>query len=116
VTCEVESERDPDLSWADEETLDKLYRGVYENVCFAVKVYFDDEEIAADYLGNSVYANVSDFIREHRCPDPAYRNTLAQREAKRVICTYFPDMVRQAIKEARYHMLKSQAVRIRHSL
>lgn len=76
-----EFEQDPDLSWADTEIIRAIEAGTYNNVTFRVRVLFRGHEIAADYLGNSVYENVMDFRRERR--------------------GYFRDMVRTAITEAR---------------
>lgn len=90
----------PDLSWADEETLDKLERGVYVNVMFRVRVLHHGREIGSAILGNSVYENVREFGTAHRDPDPANRNCMAT-NAKHSIGHYFPDMVREAINEAR---------------
>jgi len=100
VTCEVEPEMDSDLSWADAETLDNIARGVYGNYCFAAKVYRVcdagfEHEIAADYLGNSVYADPTEFVREHI-------GLAAQRRADGIhYGCYFLDMVREAISAAR---------------
>jgi hypothetical protein len=115
VTCEVEDEQEPDLSWADAETLDKIDRGVYVNVSFAVKVYLDGRKVSADYLGNSVYENVRDFVHEHRSPDPEQRNTLALRAQNKVICTYFSGMIREAIGEARATLLGEREIYIREA-
>lgn len=73
-----------------------------------VVVYLDGEEIAADYLGSSVYKDgeESEFWTAHRDVNPMNRNCSIMRSAHpagpRVsICHYFPDMVREAIGEAR---------------
>lgn len=89
-----------------------------------VSVYFrgDDEEepIGVDHLGGSVYAadSISDFWTEHRSADPMNRNCSIMRDSHpagpRVsICHYFPDMVRQAIREAREEMLSRKAAAAR---
>lgn len=79
VICEALPEIDPDLSWADEETLERLESGEYVNLCWHVGVFHNGHEIGSDYLGNSVYANPDDFLRNG----------------------YFFDMVRSAIADAR---------------
>lgn len=84
----------------------KLDSGEYIAFDSKVAVYLDGEEIAADYLGGSVYGadEVAEFYTAHRTSSPEYRNTLAQKAAGRVIGHYFPDMVRTAIAEAREHV------------
>lgn len=68
-----------------------------------VTVYLDGNEVGADYLGSSVYGadNFREFYTAHRDSDPNNRNTLAMKASGRVICHYFPDMVRSAIADAR---------------
>jgi hypothetical protein len=78
---------DPDLSWADEEILDKLDRGIYVNVSFAVRVLYHGREVGRDYLSNSVYENVASF-RDHIGSRGKWSS-------------YFTDMVHTAIREAR---------------
>lgn len=70
-----------------------------------VTVELDGEVIGQDCLGGSVYGrdNVADFYIDHRSADPMNRNCSIMRAARGncSICHYFPDMVRQAIAEAR---------------
>lgn len=97
----------------DGETQAALDRGDY--VAFDSKVWIecDGVEIAADYLGSSVYAveTVKDFWQAHRDADPANRNTLAMRATNRCVGHYFPDMVRNAIAEARKHLADRPHIR-----
>ena len=87
VFCEATPEDDPDLSWADEETLARLERGIYVNICWHIGVLHNGHEIGTAYLGNSIYEDPRDFLHEHRG-----------------IQSYFSDMVREAIAEARRTM------------
>lgn len=69
-------------------------------------VYLDDNEIASDHLGGSVYAakNVSEFWTSHRDADFMNRNCQPMRDARGqnvMIGHYFPDMVRTACDQAR---------------
>jgi hypothetical protein len=91
-----EDEPDPDLSWADEETLEKLDDGIWVNACFRVLVTGPNgEELGSSYLGNSIYENVEDFRTEHL-------GLAAMSRAEGVnYGSYFPGMVKEAIKEAR---------------
>ena len=69
--------------------------GVARCVRVRVRVWVDGVEIASDYLGNSVYADPADFVREHYGIRPKGRA-----DGCNYGC-YFPDMVRQAIAKAR---------------
>lgn len=80
IVWSVTESQSPDLSWADQETLDNLESGLWTCFDSEVKVELDGVEIAADYLGESVYENPSDFRTESG---------------------YFRDMVASAISEAR---------------
>jgi hypothetical protein len=89
VEWSIEPDYDCDLSWDETgETREKLNSGEYE--CFTSKmaVYLDGREIAADYLGGSIYANPSEF-RDHIGMKARGHGS------------YFSDMVREAITEAR---------------
>jgi len=56
---------DLDLSWdATGEVREKLESGEYQAFDSAVTVYLDGREIAADYLGQSIYADPAEF-RDH---------------------------------------------------
>jgi hypothetical protein len=99
----------PDLSWDETgETAEKIESGEWTNATFHVRVLGPTgDELASDYLGNSIYADVRDFRTEHL-------GLAAKGRADG--CTYgayFPDMVRQAISEARAALGKLQAVHVR---
>ena len=75
-------------------------------------------EIGSDSLGGSVYevGKESEFWTAHRDRDPNNRNCSLMHESRGrniVICHYFPDMVRQAVREARENMKRVQSVKIR---
>lgn len=95
----------------DGETQDKLDSGEYVAFDSSVIVTCDGREIGRDDLGGSVYAadEVPDFFTAHRDPDPNNRNTLAMAARNTVICHYFPEMVRNAIREARESIRASRA-------
>lgn len=98
LSCEAES--CPDLSWADQETLDNLESGTWGNYTFAVHVFGPHgEELGADYLGNSIYADPADF-RDHIGARGAWGS-------------YFIDMVRNAIEQARDNLGALSAIRLR---
>lgn len=90
----------------DGETQAALDCGDFVAFDSAVIVELDGEEIGADYLGGSVYSRdgVEDFYIGHRDIDPMNRNCSIMRAAhggNRSIGHYFPDMVSQAIGQAR---------------
>lgn len=93
----------------DGEVQQKLNDGDYVAFDSIVTVYCDDMEIASDSLGGSVYAydEMSDFWTDHRSADPMNRNCSIMRAARggnACIGHYFPDMVSQAIKDARRYL------------
>ena len=98
----------------DGEIQAKLDRGDYIAFDSELVVELDGEEIAADYLGGSVYSwsNVHDFYTGHRDPDPMRRACSLN---PRNIGHYFPDMVREACKEARAKLAKLGTIRVRNA-
>ena len=95
----------------DGETQANLDAGEYVAFDSRVSVLLDGVEIGSDSLGGSVYAadEVDEFWTAHRDPDAMNRNCSIMRAAHPAgpmvsICHYFPDMVRQAIAEARQHV------------
>lgn len=100
VALECVPEDYPDLSWADQETLDKLESGEWENLQFKVAVYDNrGDEIGVAYLGNSIHANPREFM-DHRECGRANREYAAAGQPGR--CgSYFTDMVHEAVSEAR---------------
>lgn len=88
VEWHIEPECDPDFSFDETgETAEKIASGEWQCFTSKVAVYVDGVEIAADYLGNSIYADPKDF-RDHIGARGAYGS-------------YFRDMVREAIATAR---------------
>lgn len=79
----------------DGETQAKLDSGEYVAFDSKVVVELDGNEIAAEYLGGSVYADTQDFVCEH------YGLAAKSRADGCNYGAYFPDMVRTAIAEAR---------------
>jgi hypothetical protein len=105
VRALIAPDDDLDLSWDDGgETAENLNSGLWEAFETEVTVSFRGAEIGADYLGGSIYEKPSEFFTDHRSPDPMNRNCSIMRAArgdKTSIGHYFPDMVRNAISEAR---------------
>lgn len=105
VTFEIEQDQgyQYDGQDPDGEIQDKLDHGEYVAFNSKASVYIDHMEMGVDYLGGSVYefGKEHEFWTAHRTSSPEYRNTLAQKAAHRCICHYFPDMIREAIRQAR---------------
>lgn len=111
-------ERDPNYTYdgddENNETQDKLDSGEFVAFDSTVVVDLDGEEIARNSLGGSVYDSdrVREFFTDHRDPDPMNRNCSLMRAARGdnvCICHYFPDMVREAVREARATLLERAA-------
>lgn len=94
-----------DLTWDETgETADMIDRGIWEAFDSRVVVYLDGREVGSDSLGQSIYERPSDFWEGHRAADPMDRNCTIMRAARGgnvCIGHYFPDMVREAIADAR---------------
>lgn len=108
VVLSWEWEDYPDVSWDDTgEVREKLESGEWGNFCFGVHVYLNGSEVAADYLGNSIYADPMEFAREHIGLAAKHRA-----DGCNYGC-YFPDMLRTALNEARSTVAKLQSVKLR---
>lgn len=80
---------DLDLSWDDDGSiLEGLQSGRYVAFDSAVTVYCRGREVGTDYLGQSIYEDPSDFRDHIGSKSKGYGS-------------YFSDMVRQAVAEAR---------------
>lgn len=76
----------------------------------------DGTELGFDSLGSCAYANVQEFFTSHHDADPMNRNCSVMRAVRGenvVICHYFPDMVRQAIADARKRVGGLTAARLK---
>jgi hypothetical protein len=95
---------DPADSFDFEDDIAAVRNGDVEWFDASVVVYLDGREVGRDSLGGCAYRDAYDFYAAHRDPDPMNRNCSIMRAARGenvAICHYFPDMVRQAIAEAR---------------
>lgn len=105
VTLDCAPETDVDISWDETgETADKLDSGEWLCLQFRVRVTCDGREIGCDYLGNSIYADPAEF-----------RNHIGLAAKSRAdgcnYGSYFSDMMRTAIAEARATLCKAPRVR-----
>ena len=102
-------EIDPDFSFDETgETAAKVEAGDWQ--CFSVKaaVYFRGNEISADYLGNCIYADPVEF-----------RDNVGLREKSRKdgrnYGSYFSDMVKQSIADARKEIEEIKSIKLRNN-
>ena len=122
VALEISPEEmDPADSFEFDDDIEAVRSGAVEWFCATVTVYFIDREnddlreIGFDTLGGCAYKTVREFYTSHRDKDPMNRNCSLMRAAHAkehegravVICHYFPDMVRQAIHDARRHLARN---------
>lgn len=99
IEWQIEPCDDLDLSWDETgETRDNLDSGLWEAFDSKMVVYFRGAEIGTDYLGQSIYENPSDF-RDHIGMNAKGHGS------------YFSDMVREAIADARRNMADMPALR-----
>lgn len=88
------------------ETRDKLESGEWTAFQTAVRVFYRGEEVGADYLGGSIYADPADFFKEHI-------GLAAKRRADGMnYGCYFTDMIAGAIREARMHFAHAPKLRL----
>ena len=96
------------------ETQALLDSGDYVAFDSSVVVRLDGREIGRDSLGGLVYSadEMSDFWTAHRDPDVMNRNSSARPGVPVCIGHYLPEMVRQAIAEARATLAHAPAMRV----
>jgi hypothetical protein len=63
---------------------------------------WQDLEIGTDYLSACSYNSSEEFVTGHRDPDASHRNCSLY--PGRIVCHYFPSMVREAIADARRNL------------
>jgi len=89
VKWEVTDCQDLDLSWDDTgEVEENLESGLYTAFDSCIQVTYLGKVIGESYLGQSIYENVEDFRDHFGLANTKYSS-------------YFSDMVREAIQEAR---------------
>lgn len=113
VRLNLEPEYEPIDVDDDGETAEAVERGDYLYFCAVVEVRYHGCTIGENVLGCCIYESAEDFYASHRDRDPMNRNCSVMRAARGnvVICHYFPDMVRQAIAEARKTLLGTPYIR-----
>lgn len=106
VRATVTPDHDVDVSFDDTgEVKENLSSGEWQAFETAVTVSYKGIELAADYLGGSIYADPRDFFSEH------IGLAAKSRADGRNYGAYFPGMVREAIREARKVLTNMPKVR-----
>lgn len=91
--------QDLDLFWDEAgETADKIESGVWKAFDARVVVLFRGAEVGADYLGQCIYEDPAEFRDHIGVRAKGYGS-------------YFSDMVRQAIQDARNNMRDAPRLR-----
>lgn len=114
VEYDVAPEQDLDLSWDETgEVAEKLQNGVYEAFVACVRVVFKPTGciLSDQYLGGCIYKSPRDFI-DHR-EAAAQTRALRVKGERAVVGSYFADMVRGAVSEARRSFALASSVRLR---
>jgi hypothetical protein len=105
VTLDWQHEQEADLSWDDTgEAREKIDAGAWVNCTFRTRVMLDACELATDYLGNSIHADPREF-RDH------VGLRAKARADGRNYGSYFTDMVRASIADARKAVLNAPKMR-----
>lgn len=101
-----------DLSWDETgEVAADIEAGELTPFCARVRVLYHETELASDYLGGCLYKSFDDFM-DHKEVGKYQRELITSGSAG--ICgSYFADMIKAAIAEARQELRRLQSVRVR---
>ena len=100
VRVEALEEHDLDLSFDESgEVREKLETGEFIAFCAHAVVFYKGREVGEDYLGNCIYKSLDEFADHRVC---GRQNRKWAKQGKEGRCgSYFSDMIREAIREAR---------------
>ena len=107
VALEIAPEdSDPADSFDDAEAIAEIRNDLCAWFVARVAVYHRESglRLGEDYLGGCAYRDVREFYESHRDPDPLNRNcSIMRATCGHNVCIghYFPDMVVNAVSEAR---------------
>lgn len=120
VVCDALEETDLDLSFDDDGSVrEGLESGELIAFVARVRVFYQGNEVGADYLGGCIYRSFDDFMDHREC---GKQNAKYERQEKRKglekgslgrCGSYFHDTIREAIGEARKTIASYKDVRVR---
>lgn len=112
VVVDAIEEDDLDLSFdEDGSVLEGLQSGEFIAFIARVRVFFHGHEVGSDYLGNCIYRSFEEFMDHKEC-GAQNREYEAKGESGR--CgSYFSQMIKEAISEARKNMLDYSSTYVR---
>lgn len=112
VIVDAMEERYPDISFDEtDETKNKLESGEWIAFCARVRVLHNGHELAQSYLGNCIHSSIEEFEDHRECA--AQQRKLRAEGSTAVVGSYFVQMVKEAIDEARDALRHMQTVKIR---
>lgn len=112
VIVDAIEEDDLDLSFDEDDSVRKgLESGKFVAFVARVRVLLHGSEVGTDYLGGCIYESL-DAFQDHRVVGKQNADYEARGESGRS-GSYFHDMIRTAIAEAREHVAELQMVRVR---
>lgn len=113
VVVDALEDYDIDLSFDETgETREKLESGEYIGFCARVRVLHDAlGEVSSDYLGGCIYASLEEFEDHRMCGKETRR---LRSEGSSAVCgSYFSDMIRTAVSDARKALSDAKRVYVR---
>jgi hypothetical protein len=113
VIVDAQEENDLDLSFDEDGSVaEGLDSGKFVAFVARARVLFHGEEIAVDYLGGCVYESIEEFMDHREC---GRANRTFEEHGQSGRCgSYFTDMIHTVVTEAREHLAKMKAVRVRN--
>ena len=112
IVIDAVEDYDIDLSWDETgEVREKLENGEFQSFTVRAIAYLYGAEIASDYLGGCIYADIAEFQDHRQC---GAQNRKLRAEGSNAVCgSYFSDMVRSVCEQARDTVRKMQSIRVR---
>lgn len=113
VIVDALEDYDIDLSFDETgEVREKLESGEYIGFCARVRVLHETlGEVSSDYLGGCIYASLEEFEDHRECGKET--RGLRAKGSSAVCGSYFADMVREAISNARKAIKGAQTIYVR---
>ncbi len=116
VIIDAVEDYDMDLSFDETgEVLSKLQSGKYVGFCARVRVMHSKlGEIGSSYLGGCIHESIEQFQDHRECA--AQTRKLCADGSSAVCGSYFSDMIREAISDARATIEASKSIKLRSTI